>query len=109
MNTHAQTSEKAIEKFFCQRMRQIGLPCIKQYNPYEAGWPDRLVLLPHMRCQWVEFKSTGKKPTPLQQQRHDTLRKLGHSIDVVSTRQEAEDLAENIREYLIIERIKPRL
>ena len=94
---HSQTSEKAIEHYFCAQMRLLGLPCIKQFNPYEAGWPDRLVVLPNRIVIWVEFKSKGKKPTALQQHRHKALAQLSQAVFVISTREEAEALVERIR------------
>jgi hypothetical protein len=98
--SHARTSEKATEHYFCQQMRALGLPCIKQFNPYEVGWPDRLVPLPGGRVIWVEFKSKGEKPTAVQNIRHKTLRDLRHDVEVVSCREEAESLCEEI-EYMI--------
>ena len=97
--SHSRTSEKAIEHYFCAQMRLLGLPCIKQFNPYEAGWPDRLVVLPLGCCVWVEFKSTGEKPTTLQQLRHEVLNKLGHKVYIVSSRQEAENLVSQIKKF----------
>lgn len=94
------TSEKSIEHYFCSEMRKLQLPCIKQFNPYEAGWPDRLVVLPPASVLWVEFKSTGKRPTALQRHRHETLRALGHEVHVISTRAEAEDLVRIITQNL---------
>lgn len=90
------TSEKSIEHYFCAEMRKLQLPCIKQFNPYEAGWPDRLVVLPLGLVFWVEFKSTGKRPAALQIHRHEALKALGHHVFIVSTRAEAESLVETI-------------
>lgn len=97
MIEHYCVSEKAIEHYFCEQMRRLSLPCIKQFNPYEAGWPDRLVLLPGGLCWWVEFKSRGKKPTQQQLMRHAKLRAIGHSVEVISSRSQAEDLVEKIK------------
>lgn len=97
---YAYRSEKAIEHFFVAQMRLLGVPCIKQFNPYEAGWPDRLIALPDGRVIWVEFKSTGEKPTKLQEYRHSTLAALGHTVYVIATRADAESLIVYIKELL---------
>lgn len=97
---YAARSEKAIERYFAAQIRLLGLPCIKQFNPYEAGWPDRLVALPDGRVLWVEFKSTGEKPTKLQEYRHNALAVLGHTVYVIATRIEAESLIAHIKELL---------
>ena len=94
---HSRTSEKSTEHYFCTQMRALGLPCIKQFNPFEAGWPDRLVVLPGGRVIWVEFKSKGEKPTAIQRIRHNALRDKGHDVEIVSCREEAENLVEEIK------------
>ena len=96
---YSRRSEKALERYFCAQMRRLGYPCIKQFNPYEAGWPDRLIVLPRGRVIWVEFKSTGQKPTELQLQRHTDLRALYHVVYTVATREEADTI---IRHILIL-------
>ena len=45
-----------------------------------AGWPDRLFLL-EGRAAFVELKAPGRKPTPLQLQRIEDLRKAGHQAE----------------------------
>lgn len=100
MTSHSESSEKAIERYFCQQMRRLGLPCIKQFNPYEAGWPDRLLVLPRNYVVWVEFKSTGKKPTEIQQYRHKTLEDLGHEVFIIASREEAEQAVTTIKAIL---------
>lgn len=96
---YSHRSEKAIERYFCTQIHRLGYLCIKQFNPYEAGWPDRLVVLPHGRVIWAEFKSTGQKPTELQQQRHAELRFHNHPVYTIATREEADAL---IRHILIL-------
>lgn len=100
IKSHACTSEKAIEHYFCAQMKLMGPICIKQFNPYETGWPDRLVVLPNGLVSWVEFKSTGKKPTPIQLLRHRALEELGHHVTVISSREEAESYINDLRKHL---------
>ena len=55
--------------------------------------PDRLVLLPHGRCAFVELKAPGKLPRPLQLKRHEQLRALGFKVFVLDN---VEDIPEVI-------------
>ena len=45
--------------------------------------PDRLVLLPKGKFAFVEVKTKGEKPRPLQLARHRLLRKLGFKVYVL--------------------------
>ena len=45
-----------------------------------TGWPDYEFLLSGGRVFFVEFKTPGKEPTPLQWQRIGQLRGLGHRV-----------------------------
>ena len=50
-----------------------------------AGFPDRIVLMPRGRIWFVEMKTTGKNPTPIQRLMHTKLQDLGFEIRVIST------------------------
>lgn len=58
--------EKKIEKIVCDYAKMKGLLCYKFVSPGNAGVPDRLFILPNGRVFFIEFKQSGKKPTPLQ-------------------------------------------
>jgi hypothetical protein len=45
--------------------------------------PDRLVLLPAGKLAFVEVKRHGMKPRPLQESRHELLRRLGFKVFVL--------------------------
>jgi hypothetical protein len=45
--------------------------------------PDRLALLPNGKIAFVEVKTTGEKPRPLQLARHRLLRQLGFKVYVL--------------------------
>lgn len=49
------------------------------------GLPDRLYLLPGGRALFVEFKSTGKKPTKIQEHIIDRIRRVGFTVMVVDS------------------------
>src|ERR1700679_3062052 len=58
----------------------LGLRSLKLALRYDAGWPDRLWLLPGGRTFWMELKAPGERVEPgsLQAYRADFLRGLGH-------------------------------
>ena len=75
--------ERFIEQKLVARVRREGGLCPKFVSPGSDGWPDRLILMPGGKIAFVELKSTGEKPRPLQLQRHAQLRDLGFSVFVV--------------------------
>lgn len=84
--THmAQESEKNIERRLVRELSAIGLKALKYSNPHEAGYPDRIVLLPDGGVAWVELKSTGRKPSKLQKVRMEELARRGHHAVVIDS------------------------
>ena len=75
--------EKQIEQALVKAARKCGGVALKFVSPGMAGVPDRLVLFPGGRMAFVEVKAPGKKPRPLQESRHDFLRKLGFPVYVL--------------------------
>lgn len=75
--------EKAVEQQLVKAVKQRGGVCPKFISPGFDGMPDRLVLLPHGRMAFVEVKAPGKKPRPLQINRHELLRKLGFKVFIL--------------------------
>ena len=76
-------SEKYLERKLVERIKAHGGLCLKFASITEAGYPDRLCLMPHGRTLWVELKTTGRKPTKLQELRHQELRERGVAVYVV--------------------------
>lgn len=70
-------SEKKLEQKLASEIRETGGRALKFASPFEAGYPDRLLLLPGGRAVWVEVKAPGRKPTKRQQARIGELRALG--------------------------------
>jgi hypothetical protein len=60
----------------------FGLRSLKLNLRYDAGWPDRLWLLPGGRPLFSEFKRPGDDPKPLQAERLRFLRELGYNTAV---------------------------
>lgn len=69
--------EKYIERKLVDEVKRRGGICPKWVSPGFDGVPDRIVLLPGGRIGFVEVKSPGKKPRPLQLSRQRLLRSLG--------------------------------
>ena len=100
---HSEVSEKAIEAYLVKRCKESGLLCLKYSNANTTGYPDRLVCLPHRNVVWVELKSKGKKPTKLQEIRHQELRELGHQVFVIDSKEGVDKLISDtdvMKEYL---------
>ena len=72
--------EKKIEEAVCLYAKNKGLLVYKFTSPNRGAVPDRLFVRPDGRVFFIEFKATGKKPTPAQEREHNRLR-LQH-VDV---------------------------
>lgn len=94
---HAEVSEKAIEAYLIKRVTITGCLCLKYTNPNMVGYPDRLVVVPGGRVVWVEVKSRGKHPSPIQVFRFGELRELGHEVYTVSSREEVDEVIKHIK------------
>ena len=89
---HAEVSEKAIEAYLVQRVKEQGGLCLKYSNPGVVGYPDRVVLMPEGVTVWVELKSKGKRPNRVQQIRMAQLREMGHNVAVLDSKELVDDL-----------------
>lgn len=81
------TPEKKIENHLVKRVRKEGGEALKFYSQFSTGYPDRIVMLPGGRTFWVELKAPGKKPTKLQTEMHEKLRKLGQVVLVIDSKE----------------------
>lgn len=73
-------SEKDTERYLRRRIKTIGGEAYKLSCPGANGMPDRLILLPGGKAVFVETKSEGKLPRPLQKARHRELREMGFPV-----------------------------
>lgn len=80
-----ETSEKVFERTMSKYVNDKGGIAIKMLSQFVNGLPDRLYLLPGGRALFVEFKSTGKKPTKIQEHIIGRIRKLGFTVLVVDS------------------------
>jgi hypothetical protein len=75
--------EKQIERKLTDDVKGMGGIAPKFVSPGYDGMPDRIVLLPGGRMAFVEVKAPGEKPRPLQEARHELLRRLGFKVYVL--------------------------
>lgn len=78
-------SEKYLERRLAERVRKQGGVALKYTSPYITGLPDRIVIRPKNNITFVELKSKGKKPSPLQEEQMTRLRALGCSVIVIDS------------------------
>lgn len=81
--------EAGIERYLRRLARERGGLCLKFASQTDAGFPDRLLIMPGGLCCWVELKSRGERPRPLQLMRHEWLRSLGQRVAVIDSREAA--------------------
>lgn len=94
---HKEVSEKVLEKYLSHEVKRRGWLSLKYSNPYQVGYPDRLILGPLGRSVWVEVKSRGEKPRKIQALRHDELRALGHDVRVINSRESIKNLITDLQ------------
>lgn len=77
-------SEKTLERRLKAEVEARGGIALKFTSQYHRGIPDRICLFPGGRVAFVELKTTGEKPTPLQCHEMGRLRALGFPVNVVA-------------------------
>jgi hypothetical protein len=77
--------EKQVERYFVQRVKALGGLALKFTSPARRNVPDRLVLWPGGRAEFVELKAPGQKATAGQQREHVRLWTLGFSVQVLDS------------------------
>ena len=88
--------EKEIELQLVIAVKKMGGRAVKFISPGFDGMPDRLVLLPGGRCGFVEVKAPGKRMRALQRVRHEMLRALGFKAYVLDTKEQIEEIINEI-------------
>lgn len=80
-----ETSEKVFERTLSKYVNDKGGIAVKLLSQFVNGLPDRLYLIPGGHALFIEFKSTGKKPTKIQEHIIDRIRKVGFTVMVVDS------------------------
>ena len=81
--------ERRIEAALVRAALNAGGLALKWVSPGRPGVPDRIVFLPGGRVVLVELKAPGKTPTPLQAKTHEALRRLGMTVLVIDSMEDA--------------------
>lgn len=89
-------SEKLIEQKLVALTKLNGGMCIKLLSFHIIGLPDRMCIFPKAKIVFVESKTTGLKPTPIQVYMHNKIRAMGFRVEVVDTVEKVEDLISDI-------------
>lgn len=82
--------ESLIEQYLVRRIKLLG-GMAEKFTSGRRSVPDRLVTLPCGRIVFVELKSTGKKPTELQERDHARRRALGCEVMVLDSKEGVDD------------------
>ena len=88
--------ERDIEKKLVNAVREKGGWAVKLSAQWEAGIPDRLVLLPHGKCYFIELKRPGEQPRPIQVRRAKQLRALGFKVYVIDSQEKITEVINEI-------------
>ena len=96
----AETSEKEFERTLSKYVDDAGGMAVKLLSQFLRGLPDRMFLFKGGIVIFVEFKSTGKKPTKIQEYVHKRIQALGFLVLVVDS-VEAYEKAKNLIDHLI--------
>ena len=89
---HADVSEKSIERYLVDCVKNLGGICLKYSNSNMVGYPDRVALLPNGKTAWIELKSTGRKPSKIQVLRFTQMASIGHPVFVLDSKTEVNNL-----------------
>lgn len=90
--------ESELEKRLVAAVRSTGGMCLKWSSPGTAGVPDRICLMPDGRVLFVEVKTPTGRLSPVQVAVHRRMSAIGHSVAVVRSAEEINELLEIVDE-----------
>lgn len=90
--------ESDIEKYLCAEVKKLGGMALKWSSMNTRGVPDRIVFIPGGLITFVELKAPGKKQTPLQLQMAEKLKRLGHPVRVIDSKEKVNEFVRNLKE-----------
>lgn len=83
--------EREIENYLRIQVKKAGGKAYKFESPGNDGVPDRIVLFPGNKIYFVELKSPGKKPRPLQLKQMRDIESFGCNVLVIDSKQGVDD------------------
>ena len=89
-------SEKTLEARLVREIEARGGMALKYTSQFHRGIPDRICLIPPGILTFVELKSTGQKPTKLQEHAMEKLTILGFDCLVIDTTEKLEEYLEHV-------------
>ena len=90
-------NEKILERKLTAKVKSMGGLALKFTSPGFDGVPDRIVLLPGGHIGFVEIKTTGLKPRPLQVRRKRQLEQLGFKVYIIDRPEQIGGVIDEIR------------
>ena len=75
-------TEQDIQAKIMKRLRDDGYYVVKLIQTNLVGLPDLIATKPN-ECRFIEVKRPGKKPSAIQEYRHNELRSLGFSVEIL--------------------------
>ena len=90
-------NEKILERKLTASVKSMGGLCLKFTSPGFDGVPDRIVLLPGGHIGFVEIKTTGLKPRPLQVLRKRQLEQLGFLAYCLDAQEQIGEILDEIQ------------
>ncbi|MCK0528896.1 VRR-NUC domain-containing protein [Veillonella sp. KGMB01456] len=90
-------TEKEIEKRLTIKLKELGCLVYKFISPNNAGVPDRIVIYPGGRVDFIELKTLSGRLSPLQAAQIDKLKRKGANVDVLVGLAGADDYVERVR------------
>jgi Holliday junction resolvase len=75
-------TESDIQAKIIKRLEAQGYFVLKLIQTNKTGIPDLLATKPN-EVRWIEVKRPGKKPSAVQDYRHNELRSLGYSVEIL--------------------------
>ena len=83
--TDRKVYESDVEARLVKRVAEEGGVAEKFTSPNRASVPDRLILWPSGRVEFVECKAPGKEPTSAQLRDHERRRAMGFRVTVIDS------------------------
>lgn len=87
--------ESSVEEYFVKRVESLGAECRKYKTRMHD--PDRICLFDNGIIVFVELKRPGAVPRPGQIREHIRLRAKGFRVEVIDTKEGADEFVERMR------------